>query len=52
MGFFRQIPLFIECFKLAGLPGIKACFRFLTGALVLSETDVKSSVFSVGGSDA
>ena len=52
MGFLRQIPLFIECFKLAGPAGLKACFRFLTGTLILDDLDPKSSVFSVGGSDA
>lgn len=52
MVFFRSIPLFIECFKLAGMPGIKACFRFLTGALILEDLESKSSFFPVGGSDA
>lgn len=51
MGFFRKIPLFIECFKLAGLPGLKACFRFLTGALILDDLDPNSSEL-VGVSDA
>lgn len=52
MGFLRQIPLFIECFKLAGPAGLKACFRFLTGDLKLDETKLKSCNFPVGGSDA
>ena len=51
MGFFRKIPLFIECFKLAGLPGLKACFRFLTGSLILDDLDLKSSELA-GVSDA
>lgn len=52
MGLFRSVPLFIECFKLAGIPGIKACFRFLTGSLIIEDLDPKSSIFPVGGSDA
>ena len=52
MGFLRQIPLFIECFKLGKWSGVRACFRFLTGALILEDLDMKSSVFPVGGSDA
>lgn len=51
MGFFRLIPLFIECFKLAGPAGLKACFRFFTGALILDEIDPKSTEL-VGVSDA
>ena len=52
MSLFRSIPLFIECFKLAKWSGVRACFRFLTGALILEDLDMKSSVFPVGGSDA
>ena len=52
MGFFRCIRLYSECFKLAGMSGIKACFRFLTGALIVDGLDPKSSDFMVGGFDA
>ena len=47
MSLFRSIPLFIECFKLAKWSGVRACFRFLTGALILEDLDLKSSVFPV-----
>ena len=46
MGFLRQISLFIECFKLAGPAGLKACFRFFTGALILDDLDVKCSLLA------
>lgn len=52
MGFFGSIRLFYECFRLAKLNGLIACFRFFTGSLKLSEIDLKSSGFPVGGSDA
>lgn len=52
MGFFRGIRLFYECFKLAGPAGLRACIHYMTGSLVLSDLDPKSSVFTVGGSDA
>ena len=47
MSLFRSIPLFIECFKLGKWSGVRACFRFLTGALILEDLDLKSSVFPV-----
>lgn len=52
MGFSYWISLFSECFKLAGWSGIRACFRFMTGDLVLDETMLKSCNFPVGGSNA
>ncbi len=52
MGFIGSIRLFFECFRLAGTTGLIACFRFFTGSLKLSEIDLKSSGFPVGGSDA
>ena len=52
MGFSSCFRLFFECFKLAGMSDIKACFRFLTGSLILDDLDPKSLVFQAGGSDA
>lgn len=52
MGFPYWISLFSECFKLAGWSGIRACFRFMTGDLVIDETIPKSYNFPVGGSNA
>ena len=52
MRFFRWIALFSECYKLAGWRGVKACTKYLFGALVLDDYEVKSSDFSLGGSDA
>lgn len=52
MSFSNWISLFSACFKLAGWSGIKACFRFMTGDLVLDETTLKSCNFPVGGSNA
>lgn len=51
MGISSWFRLFSECFKLAGVPGIIACFRFLTGDLKLDHFESKSSIFLVGGSD-
>lgn len=51
MGFSYWISLFSECFKLSGLRGVKACFRFMIGDLKLDEINSKSSVFEAGGFD-
>lgn len=51
MGISSWFRLFSECFKLAGVSGIIACFRFLTGDLKLDYLDSKSLIFSVGVSD-
>jgi len=47
MGLIRIFYLFSECFSIAGIDGLIACAKYLCGALVLSEIDEKSSVFSV-----
>ena len=52
MGFFHKIRLYIECFNLAGIDGLKACYKYLSGALSLPDLPLESSVFSVGGLDA
>ena len=52
MGILYWITLFSECYKLAGWRGVKACAKYLCGALVLDDYEVKSSDFSPGGSDA
>ena len=52
MRFVRWIGLFFECYKLAGWRGVKACAKYLSGALVLDDYEVKSSDFSLGGFDA
>lgn len=52
MRFSRWFRLFYECFKLAGSAGLKACFRFMTGSLKLSEIDSESLVYPAGGFDA
>lgn len=48
MGFIRVIRLFSECFKLAGVSGLIACAKYLTGVLKLQDLDQKSSVFLEG----
>lgn len=52
MGFFHKIRLYIECFNLAGIVGLKACHKYLCGVLSLPDLPSESSVFSVGGFDA
>lgn len=52
MGFVRCVRLFSECYKIAGFDGVKACVKYLCGALQLDDSEVKSSDFSLGGSDA
>ena len=47
-----KIRLFRECFRLAGVTGLKACFKYLCGALPLDPLDPKSSVLLGGVSDA
>lgn len=51
MGLFSNIRLFFACYRLAGVTGLKACFKYLCGALRLDPLDLKSSVFG-GVSDA
>lgn len=48
MGIRSKILLFSECFKLAGIPGLIACSKYLCGRLKLEEIPVKSSDFPVG----
>ena len=50
MGFSNWIRIYSECFKLAGLSGLRACFRFMTGSLKLDENTLKSCNFPQGGS--
>lgn len=52
MDFVRFIRLFSECYKIAGFDGVKACVKYLCGALILDDPGLKSSDFSLGGSDA
>lgn len=52
MGFFHKIRLYIECFNLAGIDGLKACHKYLSGVLSLPDLPSESSVFPVGGFDA
>lgn len=52
MGLCSKFRLFSECFKLAGFTGLKACAKYLCGALRLDHLDPKSSVFLGGVSDA
>lgn len=52
MRFIRWIRLFSECYKIAGLRGVKACAKYLCGVLQLDDSEVKSSDFSLGGCDA
>ena len=52
MGFFHKIRLYIECFNLAGIRGLIACYKYLSGGLSLPDLPSESSVFSVGGLDA
>ncbi|MGN1155985.1 MAG: hypothetical protein ACI4TK_07395 [Agathobacter sp.] len=48
MGLFRVFRLFSECFNIAGISGLIACAKYLSGALKLPELDPKSSVFLDG----
>lgn len=48
MGLLRCIRLYSACFRLAGVPGLIACTKYLCGILKLDETTPKSSVFPVG----
>ena len=52
MGLFSKIRLFFACYRLAGVAGLKACFKYLCGALPLDPLDPKSSVLLGGVSDA
>lgn len=52
MRILNWIRLFSECFKLAGWYGVIACIKYLFGALVLDDFEVKSSDFLPGGADA
>ena len=52
MGFFQKLRLYIECFNLAGIVGLKACHKYLCGVLSLPDLPSDSSVFPVGGFDA
>lgn len=52
MGISHWFRLYSACFKVARWAGLRACFRFMTGALVLDEDTLKSCNFPVGGSDA
>ena len=52
MGFYSKIRLFFACYRLAGAAGLKACFKYLCGALPLDPLDLKSSVLLGGVSDA
>ena len=52
MALFRLFGLFSECFSIAGTAGLIACAKYLFGALVLDDFEVKSSDFLPGGADA
>ena len=52
MDFLHKIRLYIECFNLAGISGLIACYKYLSGGLSLPDLPSESSVFSVGGLDA
>ena len=43
MGFFHKIRLYIECFNLAGIDGLKACHKYLSGVLSLPNLPSESS---------
>ena len=49
--FLHWFGLFSECYKLAGWHGLKACAKYLCGALSLDDYEAKSSDFSMGGCD-
>lgn len=52
MGIYSKIRLFSECFKIAGIAGLIACVKYLSGALQLDLLDPKSLVSLGGVSDA
>lgn len=52
MGLYSKIRLFFACYRLAGFTGLKACAKYLSGALSLDPLDSKSSVLLGGVSDA
>ena len=52
MGIYSKIRLFSECFKIAGIAGLIACVKYLSGALQLDLLEPKSLVFLGGVSDA
>jgi len=48
MGFISKLKLYSECFKLAGIEGVKACTAYFFGRLVLDDLILICSDFSVG----
>ena len=43
MGFWHMIKLFSECYKLAGVVGLIACGKYVSGSLILPDLDAISS---------
>ena len=48
MGLRFKIRLFLECFKLAGMTGVRACAAYLSGRLKLDDFSAESSEASEG----